>query len=182
MKVLAIVASPRQNGNVDTLVQEVLKGAEESGSKTETYYLNKMKYSDCQACMYCKSHDSCRLDDDMSGLIEAMKDADAVVFGTPIYYFQFNGQFRMFMDRLYRYLGLDFKVSLPAGKKAVVITSQGNPDTKMFDGVFQDFDRVLKMYGFSSIGALHMVGGNSPSAVMERKDLLTEARSLGREL
>lgn len=182
MKVIGIVGSPRRNGNTETLVQEVLNAAAENGSQIEKYELNQMNFKGCQACMYCKSHERCRQDDDMSRLMESMKTADAVVFGSPVYYWQFCSQFRQFIDRLYMFFNPDFTTKFPQGKKAVVITSQGNPDVKAFDGVFADFDKMLATYGFNKVGAIHMVGGGSPAAVKERKDLLDEARSIGKAL
>ncbi len=182
MKVIGIMASPRKGGNVDTLMQEVLDGASKAGHQVEKYCLNEMKYSSCQACMFCKKSGRCRQDDDITTLLKTMEEADAVVFGSPIYYFQFCSQFRTFIDRLYMFLGPDFKVSLAPGKKAVVITSQGNPDTKMFGPVFNEFDMVLKMYGFEIKGEIHMDSGEKPSAASKRTELLKEARSLGARL
>lgn len=182
MKVIGILGSPRKNGNTETLVQEVLNAAAGNGNQVEKYFLDQMDSRGCQACMYCKSHDRCKLDDDISRLMESMKTADAVVFGAPIYYYQFCSQFRQFIDRLYVFFNLDFSTKLPKGKKAVVITSQGNPDVRSFDSVFVDFDRLLATYGFDKVGAIHMVAGNSPSAAKERKDLMDAARSLGRAL
>ncbi|HOK27879.1 MAG TPA: flavodoxin family protein, partial [Methanomassiliicoccaceae archaeon] len=177
MNVIGIIGSPRQNGNVSTLVDEVLKGAAEAGHSTKAYRLGEMKYAGCQACMYCKSHDKCRQDDDMSKLMEEMKTADAVVFGSPIYYWQFSSQFRTFIDRLYMFLGQDFSVTLPAGKKAVVVTSQGNPDVDSFRNVFTDFNKLLEMYGFEKVDELHLTAGNSPSTAKENKELMEQARS-----
>lgn len=182
MKIIGIVASPRRNGNVDTLVQEALAGAQEAGHSVKKYELNAMSYSGCQACMYCKTHDRCRQDDDLSDLMQAMRNADAVVFGSPIYYWQFAGQFRLFIDRLYQFLNPDFSSSLPKGKKAIIIGSQGNPDPKMFDGVYREFGNVLKTTGFDVVGEVRMSAGNNPSAVRERKDLLDRARELGKGL
>ncbi len=182
MKVIAVVGSPRKDGNVGTLVNEVLSAAVENGNQVERYDLNQMDIRGCQACMYCKTHDRCRLDDDMSRLMEAMRAADAVVFGSPVYFWQFASQFRTFIDRLYVFFNPDFTVKLPKGKKAVVITSQGNPDVGTFDAVFKDFERLLMTYGFEKVGAVHMVAGGSPDAARERKDLMEEAWALGKAL
>ena len=182
MKVIGIVGSPRKNGNTETLVQTVLDAAKDKGHATEKFNLNELKFAGCQACMYCKSHDQCKLEDDLVKVMDAVRDADAVVFGAPIYMFQLGGQFKMFEDRLYMFLGKDFKVSLDPGKKAVIVTSQGNPDPKMFEGAAQGFANVLKMYGFQVIDTIQMTGGNSPSAVKERHDLLDRAKSAGNQL
>jgi len=53
---------------------------------------------------------------------------------------------------------------------------------KSFDNVFVDFDKLLATYGFTKAGAIHMTAGGKPSAARERKDLMEEARSLGKAL
>ncbi len=182
MKVIGIVGSPRKNGNIDTLVQEALDGAKEAGHTVEKYNLCTMKNLGCQACDHCKSHNGCRLNDDISKLMQTMKETDAVVFGAPIYYMQFSGQFRLFIDRFYEFLDLDLTHRFPKGKKAIIIGSQGNPDLKMFDGAYKTLGDVLKMDGFKIVGEVRMSCAISPSAVKERKDLLATARALGKGL
>ncbi|MDA3846420.1 MAG: NAD(P)H-dependent oxidoreductase, partial [Vallitaleaceae bacterium] len=51
-KLIAFVGSPRKNGNIDTLLKEVIKGAEETNIETKIYYLNEMNITPCQSCMY----------------------------------------------------------------------------------------------------------------------------------
>ncbi len=183
MKVIGIVGSPRKNGNVDTLVQAVLSGASEAGHETKKYDLNLMKFQGCQACNYCKAHEGlCRLNDDLAPLLKDVTEADAVVFGTPIYFIQPSGQFRLMQDRLYSFMKPDFSVTLKPGKKAVIVTSQGNPDAAMFDGVIKGMEKMLVMYGFKQPVSIKMTAGNSPAAVKERKDLLDMAKAAGKTL
>jgi multimeric flavodoxin WrbA len=182
MKVIGIVASPRKNGNTETLVQTVLDSAKENGHSTKKYNLNELQFAGCQACMYCKSHDHCKLEDGLTEVLDAVKQADAIVFGAPIYMMQLNGQFRLFEDRLYMFLGKDFKVSLKPGKKAIIVTSQGNPDAKVFEGAVHGLANVLKMFGFQVVETIQMTGGNSPGAILERKDLLDIAKKAGKQL
>jgi len=52
-----------------------------------------MKYS-VPACEYCKSHERCRLEDDVGKLLQDIKEADAV-FSIAHILFQFTGQFRL---------------------------------------------------------------------------------------
>ena len=53
----------------------------------------------------------CRVDDDAKKLLNEIKSAEAVVFGAPIYFQQFNGQFRLFEDRLYSFMGMDLSLT-----------------------------------------------------------------------
>jgi multimeric flavodoxin WrbA len=176
------VGSPRKNGNVDRLVQAVLDGAEGAGYEINKYHLNEMDYSGCQACNYCKSHENCKIEDDLSGLLEDIKEAEAVVFGSPIYFNLFSGQFKLMEDRMYSFIDPGFKSRLRPGKKAVIVTSQGNPDLPALEKAADDFAEVLGFLGFEVAEIIRMANGGAPDAVLERKDLLEKAKSTGRAL
>jgi len=179
MKAIGIVGSPRKNGNVDTLVQTVLDGAKKAGYQITKYNLNEMKYSGCQACNYCKSHDHCRLDDDVSKLLREIAEADAVVFGSPIYFYLFTGQFKLMEDRMYSLIDAGFSSRLRPGKKAIIVTSQGNPDLEAFEKAATDFAGALRRLGFEVVETIRMANGSAPDAVLGRKDLLEKAMSAG---
>jgi multimeric flavodoxin WrbA len=179
MKTIGIVGSPRKNGNVDTLVQTTLDGAKEAGHQVVKYNLNEMNYSGCQGCGYCKKHDHCRLNDDLTNLLKDIAEADAVVFGSPIYFYQFTGQFRLMEDRMYSFIDAGFNSRLKPGKKAIIITSQGNPDLAAFEKVATEFSGILQRLGFEVKEIIRMGMGGAPDAVLERKDLLEKARSAG---
>ncbi|MFA5579547.1 MAG: flavodoxin family protein [Methanothrix sp.] len=177
-----MVGSPRKNGNVDRLVQKVLEGAEEAGCLTEKYQLNELNYSGCQGCNHCKSADECKIDDDISGLLKDIREADAVIFGSPIYFNLFSGQFKLMEDRMYSFIDPQFKSRLPPGKKAVIVTSQGNPDLAAMEKAADDFAEVLGFLGFDVVEIIRMTNGGSPDAVLTRRDLLEKARSVGSAL
>ncbi|MGV8125669.1 MAG: flavodoxin family protein [Methanothrix sp.] len=182
LKAIGIVGSPRKNGNVDTLVQAVLDGAEQAGYQTAKYSLNEMKYSGCQACDYCKSHEGCRLEDDLTSLFQDMAEADSVVFGSPIYFYQFTGQFRLMEDRMYSLIDAGFNSRLRPGKKAVIVTSQGDPNPKSYEKAANEFADVLKLLGFEVKEIIRMENGSARDAVLGRKDLLDKARATGQSL
>jgi multimeric flavodoxin WrbA len=179
MKAIGIVGSPRKNGNVDTLVQTVLDGAKEAGYQITKYNLNEMKNSGCQACAYCKSHDHCRLDDDISTLLREIAEANAVVFGSPIYFALFTGQFKLMEDRMYSFIDAGFNSRLRPGKKAIIVTSQGNPDLSAYEKTTAAFAEALKFLGFEVVEIISMVNGGAPDAVLQRKDILDKAKSAG---
>lgn len=182
MKAIGINGSPRKYGNTETLVQAVLDAAREKGYETTRFDLNTLSYRGCQACMWCKSHGHCKLSDDLTKVLDSIAEADAVVFGSPIYFANLAGQFRLFQDRLYSFVGPEFKVTLKPGKRAVVITTQGNPDLNTFKAVPSALETSLKMLGFSVVDTIPLEAGNSPAAVKDRRDLLDKAAAAGRSL
>jgi multimeric flavodoxin WrbA len=181
-KAIGIVGSPRKNGNVDRLVQAVLDGAEEAGYEITKYHLNEMDYSGCQGCNYCKSHEKCKLDDGLSPLLEDIREADAIVFGSPIYFYLFSGQFKLMEDRMYSLIDPGFNSRLRPGKKAVIVTSQGHPDISAFEKAADEFAGILKLLGFEVTEIIRMGNGGAPDAVLERKDLLEKAKAAGKAL
>jgi NAD(P)H-dependent FMN reductase len=174
MKAIGIMGSPRKNGNVDTLVQVVLDGARDVGYQTSKYNLNAMKYSGCQACGYCKDEDYCRLDDDASKLLKDTMQADAMVFGSLIYFYQFTGQFKLFEDRMYSLVDAGLNTRLKSGKKAIIVTIQGNPDLSAFEKAANEFSGALKLLGFRVTDIIRRGGGSAPDVAMGRKDSWTK--------
>lgn len=105
MKILAINGSPRVKGNTAILLQHVLDGAAGEGFDTEMINLYKLDYKGCTSCFYCKrkdkAHGVCAMKDDLTGVLEKIKAADAVVFGSPIYYMTVSSGISALFERLF---------------------------------------------------------------------------------
>ena len=86
MKALAIVGSPRKNGNTEILVRYTLKAIEEEGIDTELVHLGDVEIKPCTACMLCKKEERCPIDDDLFPIYLRMKEADAIILASPVYF------------------------------------------------------------------------------------------------
>lgn len=107
MKIVVLNGSPRKNGNTEIMVQTFAKAA----SKHEVVIFNiaSMKISGCLACKYCYSHSGeCVQKDDMTEVLNALKDADMLVFASPIYWFDITAQLKTVIDRLYAFGSVGF--------------------------------------------------------------------------
>lgn len=183
MKVIGIVGSPRKNGNTNTLVQQVLEGAAEAGAETKTYILNEMDYRGCQGCNYCKANDKCKLEDDLAEVFEELKAADGIVFGSPIYFAQFTGQMRLFLDRCYSLVNPDYSSRVPAGKKAVIVGAQGMPDPEAYAGVIEEFGgEISRFFGMEVKDTLIAAGCAAPGDVKGNAELMEKAKNTGLNL
>lgn len=98
-KVLIISASPRKNGNSDTLCNQFLKGAVESGHQVEKIFLKDKKINFCMGCGVCNITRKCVQNDDMFQLLEKMVNADVIVLATPVYFYTMDAQLKTFIDR-----------------------------------------------------------------------------------
>ena len=104
MRVLGIVGSPRKNGNTEILMQEVLKAAREAGCETDLFLMSQKQVAPCDACGTCFEVGSCVIQDDMQELYAMMERAQAIVFGSPVYFGSVSAQMKAAMDRMFALL------------------------------------------------------------------------------
>lgn len=104
MKTILFNASPRKNRNTAQLLQEALKGAESAGAQTEYVDLYDLRFTGCRSCLACKragaERSKCYWKDDLSPLIDRIREADALIIGTPIYFGEPTSQYRALIERL----------------------------------------------------------------------------------
>lgn len=101
MKIIAFNGSPRRNGNTAKLLKEALRGAAASGADTEYVDLYSLNYKGCISCFYCKrkdkDHGTCIVKDDLSPFLTKAKEADALLFGSPIYFMSLTSGMHAFL-------------------------------------------------------------------------------------
>lgn len=97
--ILIISSSPRKGGNSDTLCDEFIRGAVESGNKTEKIFLKDYNIGYCRGCGVCNGTHKCVQNDDMAQLLNKMVNADAIVLATPVYFYTLDAQLKTFIDR-----------------------------------------------------------------------------------
>ena len=132
MKILGISGSPIKNGNVDLLIQQVLKGAGSDGAKTEIIYLNELKISPCRSCGKNPEPRFCFIKDDMEKVYAKLKSSDVLVLGSPIYFDTVSAQMKLFLDRCNCLTPLvkkknrySFKSRLKKKRKGIIILVAG---------------------------------------------------------
>ena len=118
----------------------------------------------------------------MAPVLAAIKLADLLVLASPVYFGDLIGQLKCFFDRTYSFFNPDFSSRVPAGKKAVLILAQANPDPDQFADIFPRYERWLKLYGFEPVRLLRAVGVRDQGDIDGQTDLLTQAAALAREL
>ena len=104
-KLFAINGSPRKNENTAQLLKCAMQGAEEVGAETELVNLYSLNFKGCISCFACKlknrEHGICAVKDDLSPILEQIKQADAIIFGSPIYFMNLSAGMIAFIERLF---------------------------------------------------------------------------------
>jgi multimeric flavodoxin WrbA len=173
MKIIAINGSPRTiRSNTRRLAQFVLEGAAETGAETEMIDLCDLRVTPCTACEGCSFNGICVFEDDVPVLVERMKEADGIVFASPVYIDNVSGQMKIFFDRLAD--AIHYQVL--AGKYGCAVATT---HTSGGDEVVAYQNHVLNYLAVISAGGLSIATGGEAEAVDARE---ADARILGKKL
>ena len=103
MKVMAFNGSPRKTEwNTVTLLNNALQGVGSAGAEPELVELYDLKFSGCVSCFSCKKLSRkedgvCAGQDDLTAMLDRVRSADALIIGTPVYYFSESASTRAFL-------------------------------------------------------------------------------------
>jgi len=125
MRVLGIVFSPRKGGNTEILMKEALKGAEAEGAETKLILTREYNIKPCDACDSCHKTGECHIKDDMQTLYRELLEADAIIFGTPVYFWHICAQAKIFIDRTYALTFPKLKLANKVGAAIAVAARTG---------------------------------------------------------
>ena len=184
MKIIGFIGSPRKEGNTAWTVNKILEGAKERGAETQVWNYADLDIKPCKGCLGCVQGDRCVIDDDMQELYSALFQADALVLGSPVYMGQMSAQAKMFTDRLFAQITPRFSPKFKeknAGKKLVLVFTQGNPDPGMFQAYFDYTKSMFRLLEFD-VKEMLVVAGMRNGPAHERQDLHNAMRDIGSSL
>jgi len=99
VKAIGIIGSPRKNGNSEILTRHTLAAIAEEGLATEVITLANLDIRPCDACLVCKREESCPTEDDLFPVYLKMKQADAIIMASPVYFGSATANIKALMDR-----------------------------------------------------------------------------------
>ena len=125
-----------RDSNTDRMVDAIM---DKSGSDSEFVKLTALNYSACKGCVWlCAEPEVCKLEDDLLPYVQKVKEADAVVLGTPVHHGTISATMTAFISRLWGFRHVNFAIE---GKPFVLaICGIGRWD----DRAEEDFRRALR--------------------------------------
>ena len=178
MRIVCLLGSPRRKGNSARVAERFLETAAGLGAETKTYLLNELTYKGCQACNACKTKaETCVVEDDLTEVLQAVREADVLVMASPVYFGQVSSQLKGFIDRTFSFLVPDFitnpqRSRLAPGKQAVTILCQGQPDEALFADIFPKMKFFLKWYGYEPNYLIRACGVREAGEIDERPEVM----------
>jgi multimeric flavodoxin WrbA len=180
MHIVAVVGSPRLDGNTNYLVDEALDEASKLGATTDKIVISQHKLGPCLAHENCREFDSCVQKDDGAWILDKFCEADGVILATPVYYYDLSAWMKIFIDRNY-FLGRHRKKCRAKAVGIIVIAGGvGMEDT------LDSMNRYVNSSSFNYIPGdkIFTVTGCAldPGDARSNRRLTAEAREMGRKL
>ena len=151
-KIVVVNAGPRMGWNTETLISEVEKGAESAGAEVVRFDLFRLeRYTGCISCFGCKKerfkgHCICR--DGLTPVLDAIRDADGLILGSPNYLGELTASFRALYERLI-FQNLTYNLQTPCCNDrpipVLLIMTSNAPDTAYL-GLLQNYRQTLSRF------------------------------------
>lgn len=148
-KIVVVNAGPRKGWNTDTLLTEAAKGAESAGAEIIRFDLFRLeKYTGCISCFGCKreknkGHCICR--DGLTPVLDAIREADGLIIGSPNYLSGLTASFRALYERLI-FQNLTYNLEKPCCNErpipVLLIMTSNAPDT-MYTGLMENYRKTF---------------------------------------
>ena len=175
--IVVLTGSARPNGNSDRLAQAFTEGAKDCGKKVTVFKAAELQIAGCLGCEHCFDNEGdCIQKDDMAEILIALKEADALVLVSPVYYFTISAQLKAALDRTYALL----KVKTPV-KKAALLLACADETEDVAEGAILTFQNICKYSKWQNAGIVVATGVGDIGEINGRKEL-DQAKILGQEI
>lgn len=174
MKILILNGSPRKNGNTRFALQQINKVLEQ---ENEVSFLDlcSMKLSGCSACDGCKKNDGhCICPDDSDLVLQQIAQADAVIFGTPVYWWGMSEQMKMAVDKFYAQDAAFHKMKKKIGVVSVGANGLENPQYRL---IREQFSCIAEYLGWNMAFSLSF-SASAPGELETDKNVGAQLRQV----
>ena len=191
MKILFINGSPRKNGYTVQLMK-MIEATLSHEHEVQWLHADDLAMRSCQSCLRCRPDRTCKLPKDDGHIAwEKIREAEALILGSPTYFGNISGPLKTLIDRSLTAFetisasGTEMPQPLHCGQKAIMVTACNAPQPfcrlpNQSAGTLQAMETVLNAGGYQIIGSLVFDGAAAKVAIEE--DLQREAQSLGKAL
>jgi len=151
-KIVAVNAGPRMGWNTETLISQASKGAEEAGADVQRFDLFRLeKYTGCISCFGCKKErfkGRCICRDGLTPVLDAIREADGLIIGSPNYLGELTASFRALYERLI-FQNLTYNMETPCCNERMIpvllIMTSNAPDT-YYTQLLENYRQTLSRF------------------------------------
>lgn len=189
-KILIVLGGGRPNGNTKQLVDSFMQGALDAKHEVELVSLNKIEVNGCLGCNLCRYGKPCIQKDGFNQLALKIKQADLVVFASPLFYFTISSKLKAFIERFYCLAEEEKNPVLgryekyPVKDAALLMTSADNYFWTYQQAVSYYKFTIIDYIGFHDKGMLLAGGCNDANGKpqIDKTNHLKEAYEFGKNI
>lgn len=146
-KILAIMGSPKKDGNCAKMLNAAITAAKAKGYDVDCFDLYQTDIAYCKGCMGCKKSRICIINDDIIKIREKLLLCDLVVLVSPTYFANVTAPVKNLFDRLVGSVMDDNNSMIPKPllrkeQKYLIMTTCNTPFP--FDRIARQSTRTLK--------------------------------------
>ena len=175
--ILIVSSSPRKNSNSEALALAFAEGAREAGHEAELISLRGKTVNFCRGCFVCQEKQRCVIRDDADEICQKALHADALVFATPIYYYEMSGQLKTLLDRLNPLFPSDY-----AFRDVYLLTAAAEAEDEVPSRAVSGVEGWVECFGKARLAGTVFMGGVTEAGENPAHPALDEARRMGRSV
>ena len=151
-KIVVVNAGPRKGWNTDTILTEASKGAESAGAEIIRFDLFRLeRYTGCISCFGCKKEKfkgHCICKDGLTPVLDAIRESDGLIIGSPNYLSNLTASFRALYERLI-FQNLTYNVETPCCNEhpiPVLLVMTSNAPEMMYRELIDSYKQTLNSF------------------------------------
>lgn len=187
VRVLGILGSPCTNGNTAALLDAVLEGASQAGAEVERLNITDLRIEGCDSCGACDKTGACqRSGDDMDIIYREIREIDALVIASPIYFTSVSAQLKSLIDRCQCFWVERFVLKKDPYKgerrpRGLFVSTAGSSKPIVFEPAIHVAKALFIALGYDYAGEV-LLGDTDSLSKKARQEALAKARGAGENL
>lgn len=173
MLIVGVNGSPSRHGETAQLTLLVLKACEELGARTEMLQvMDALEGQEEPYCVACASPcpETCHMVEHLADAYDLLRDADALVVGSPVYFGTVSGQLKSFWDKSRNLRREKALVNKPGGALAVGAARFGGQETTV-----RAIHDILLVHGMRVVGDGSAASGAGHQGVYAQRPVADDA-------
>jgi len=189
MRVLALNASPRRDGNSAVLLAAAVEGAASVSHEVTTVFLGDWLEGMLDDCRTCRGVDrQCSIPDRYGALLsDHVLPADGLLIATPLHYYGMTARLKAFFDRVFCYTSAaapqadDALRALPGKRIGLLVTSEETyPSAPL--GLVHQAQEIARYQRQHLVGVVQGHGNSRGEVAADPSQPIDRARQLGAAL
>ena len=172
MKITVLQGSPNRDGSTAVLIENFMKGAQESGHTVSVIDTAHGNISSCTGCVACGYEGPCIQQDDIAQIREEILTSDMIVFATPM-----SAQLKTVIDR---FCAVNASIQRKHMKSALLAVAW-NSDDWTFEALNAHYRTLVRYLNLEDQGVVLGAGCGTPSMTRHSR-YPKEALRLGKSL